>query len=76
MHTHVVYVYRACLLSRACDTLPVGYKYTCVRVWMQEEKAMVLRNAGLLELKKVMEEARKKRKPKPKLEENDDDLNW
>lgn len=41
-----------------------------------EEKAMVLRNAGLLELKKVMEQARKKRKPKPKLEENDDDLNW
>ena len=49
----------------------------CVCVWMQEEKAMILRNAGLLELKKVMEEARKKRKPKPKLEVNDDDdLNW
>lgn len=40
-----------------------------------EQKALILRNAGLLELKKVMTQARRKRKPVEKLEENED-MNW
>ena len=42
---------------------------------LQDKKALILRNAGLMELKKVMRLARLKRTKADKLEENMD-MNW